>query len=221
MYDYAILMLSDREEMFMDIFENEDIVASINMTDETMAEENLKKLQAREEELQEKEIEDIFDRIMSLKVFRFMWLFYKKNKDKLLYLFFGGCTTLVNLGITYFFWYALGWEKIYVGKFALGTFAGNLIGIVAAILFAYVTNKKYVFVSKTNGMNELLSEFFRFVGGRVSTLIIELGGVQLAAILFPNSGTLLFIAKLVTQILVVIINYFISKFLVFRGNKEE
>lgn len=221
MYDYAILMLSDREEMFMDIFENEDIVASINMTDETMAEESLKKLQAREEELQEKEIEDIFDRIMSLKVFRFMWLFYKKNKDKLLYLFFGGCTTLVNLGITYFFWYALGWEKIYVGKFALGTFAGNLIGIVAAILFAYVTNKKYVFVSKTNGMNELLSEFFRFVGGRVSTLIIELGGVQLAAILFPNSGTLLFIAKLVTQILVVIINYFISKFLVFRGNKEE
>lgn len=221
MYDYAILMLSDREEMFMDIFENEDIVASINMTDETMAEESLKKLQAREEELQEKEIEDIFDRIMSLKVFRFMWLFYKKNKDKLLYLFFGGCTTLVNLGITYFFWYALGWEKIYVGKFALGTFAGNLIGIVAAILFAYVTNKKYVFVSKTNGMNELLSEFFRFVGGRVSTLIIELGGVQLAAILFPDSGTLLFIAKLVTQILVVIINYFISKFLVFRGNKEE
>lgn len=205
----------------MDIFENEDIVASINMTDETMAEESLKKLQAREEELQEKEIEDIFDRIMSLKVFRFMWLFYKKNKDKLLYLFFGGCTTLVNLGITYFFWYALGWEKIYVGKFALGTFAGNLIGIVAAILFAYVTNKKYVFVSKTNGMNELLSEFFRFVGGRVSTLIIELGGVQLAAILFPNSGTLLFVAKLVTQILVVIINYFISKFLVFRGNKEE
>lgn len=57
-YDYAILMLSDREEMlqmFTDIFENEDIVASLNMTYETMAEESLKKLQAREEELQEKE----------------------------------------------------------------------------------------------------------------------------------------------------------------------
>ena len=172
------------------------------------------------EKKQEMEINDIFDRIVSLKPFRFMWPFYKKNKDKLLYLFFGGCTTLVNLVLTYFFWYALGWEKMYVGKFAMGTFAGNLIGIVAAILFAYVTNKKYVFESKTNGFRELFAEFFRFAGGRVSTLIIELGGVQLAAILFPDSGTLLFIAKLVTQVLVVIINYFISKFFVFKGTKE-
>lgn len=173
-----------------------------------------------EEKKQEMEIRDIFDRIMSFRPFRFMWPFYKRNKDKLLYLFFGGCTTLVNLVTTYFLWYGLGWEKFYVDKFAMGTFAGNLIGIVTSILFAYVTNKNYVFSSKTNGMRELLSEFFRFVGGRISTLLIELGGVQLAVILFPDSGTMLFGAKLLTQILVIIINYFISKFLVFKGAKE-
>ncbi len=168
----------------------------------------------------EPEITDIFDRIMNWKLLRFMWPFYKKNKDKLLYLFFGGCTTLVNLVITYGLWYGLKWEQWYVGKFALGTFLGNLIGIVSAILFAYVTNKKFVFASKTTGMKELLVEFIKFVGGRVSTLIIELGGVQLAVILFPDSNTLLFVAKLLTQVLGIIINYFISKLFVCKGTKE-
>lgn len=168
----------------------------------------------------EPEITDIFDRIMNWKLLRFMWPFYKKNKDKLLYLFFGGCTTLVNLVITYGLWYGLKWEQWYAGKFALGTFLGNLIGIVSAILFAYVTNKKFVFASKTTGMKELLVEFIKFIGGRVSTLIIELGGVQLAVILFPDSNTLLFVAKLLTQVLVIIINYFISKLFVFKGTKE-
>ena len=67
----------------------------------------------------EPEITDIFDRIMNWKLLRFMWPFYKKNKDKLLYLFFGGCTTLVNLVITYGLWYGLKWEQWYAGKFAL------------------------------------------------------------------------------------------------------
>ena len=61
----------------------------------------------------EPEITDIFDRIMNWKLLRFMWPFYKKNKDKLLYLFFGGCTTLVNLVITYGLWYGLKWEQWY------------------------------------------------------------------------------------------------------------
>ncbi len=172
-------------------------------------------------EKQEMEIHDIFDRIVSWKPFRFMWPFYQKYKDKLLYLFFGACTTLVNLVLTWFFWYALGWAGIYAGGFALGTFAGNLIGIIAAVIFAYVTNKKYVFLSKTEGIRELMAEFLRFAGGRVSTMVIELGGVQLAAVLVPGSDTFLFAAKLITQVLVIIINYFISRFFVFRGTKEN
>ena len=51
-------------------------------------------------------------------------------------------------------------------------------------------------------------------------MIIELGGVQLVRILFPDSNTLLFVAKLLTQVLVIIINYFISKLFVFMGTKE-
>lgn len=154
----------------------------------------------------------------------FLWSFYKKNRATLLYLFFGACTTVVNLGVSAFLWYVLGWEKIRwqtpFGRFSAGTFFGNVISIMAAILFAYITNKFYVFESKTYGVKQLLAEFAKFLGGRLSTMAIELGGVQLAVLFLPEDGFWLFGAKLVTQIIVIVANYFISKFLVFRGGKE-
>ena len=167
---------------------------------------------------------DIFDRIMYLKIFRFLWPFYKKNKAALLYLFFGACTTAVNLGVSALFWYVFGWQNVKwqtpFGVFSAGTFFGNVISIFLAIVFAYVTNKIYVFESETHGMKEMFAEFARFLGGRISTMVIELGGVQLAVWLWPDNGTLLFVAKLITQVLVIVINYFISKFLVFKGQKS-
>lgn len=154
------------------------------------------------------EAHDIFDRIMRLRLFRFMWPFYKKNKDKLLYLFFGALTTLVNL-VVFFLLTEYPWQ--------LNVTLGNVISIIVAILFAYVTNKIWVFRSKTDSAGELLSEFCRFVGGRLSTMAIEVGGVYLIfnVMGFPKMG-----AKLITQVIVIIGNYFISKFLVFRGDKE-
>ncbi len=179
----------------------------------------------QDENREEDEIRDIFDRIMSWRMFRLFLPFYKKNKGALLYVFFGGCTTLVNLVVSALLWYVLGWEKIHCrtpfGDFAVGTFLGNAISIIAAIVFAYITNKIYVFESKTHGSRELIAEFLRFVGGRISTMVIELGGVQLGILFLPDTGVYLFIVKLLTQIFVVVINYFISKFLVFRGKKEE
>lgn len=161
-----------------------------------------------EENRQEMEAHDIFDRIMRLRLFRFMWPFYKKNKDKLLYLFFGALTTLVNL-VVFFLLTEYPWQ--------LNVTLGNVISIIVAILFAYVTNKIWVFRSKTDSAGELLSEFCRFVGGRLSTMAIEVGGVYLIfnVMGFPKMG-----AKLITQVIVIIGNYFISKFLVFRGDKE-
>lgn len=163
-------------------------------------------LKGKKEELQ---IDDIFDRIMSLRVFRFLWPFYKKNKDKLLYLFFGALTTLVNLVVFYVLT-----EK----PWKINVTVGNVISVIAAILFAYVTNKIWVFCSRTNGAKELFSEFCRFVGGRLSTMFIEVGGVYLIfnVMGYPKMG-----AKLLTQVIVIIGNYFISKFLVFRGDKKD
>ncbi len=161
------------------------------------------------ENKQELEVQDIFDRIMSLRMFRFMWPFYKKNKDKLLYLFFGALTTLVNL-VVFFVLTEYPWQ--------INVTVGNVISVMAAILFAYVTNKIWVFQSKTKGAGELFSEFCRFVGGRLSTMVIEVGGVYL---IYNIMGYSKMGAKLITQVIVIIGNYFISKFLVFRGNKAD
>lgn len=160
----------------------------------------------KEEEWQ---IDDMFDRIMSFRLFRCLWPFYRKNKDKLLYLFFGALTTLVNLVVFY---------VLTEHPWQIDVTAGNVISVIAAILFAYVTNKIWVFCSKTNGAGELLSEFCRFVGGRLSTMVIEVGGVYLIfnVMGYPKMG-----AKLLTQVIVIIGNYFISKFLVFRGEQKN
>ena len=94
----------------------------------------------------------------------------------------------------------------------------NVISIVLSILFAYVTNKLFVFHSKTNSFKELLYEMGKFIGARIATLVIEVGGVWLAVSVIGQDKM---IGKLETQVLVVIGNYFISKFLVFTGNKED
>lgn len=155
------------------------------------------------------ELNDIFDRIMRLPGLRIMWPFYRKFKDKLLYLFFGGLTTLVNL-VAFYLLTEKPWQ--------IDVTVGNVISIILAILFAYVTNKIWVFNSKTEGAKELFAEFARFVGGRMSTMIIEVGGVFLV---FNVMGQPKMLAKLITQVIVIIGNYFISKFLVFRGGEDK
>lgn len=124
------------------------------------------------------------------------------------YLFIGGCTTLVNL-ISF---------AIFCDVMGMDVTLGNVLSIILAILFAYITNKIFVFSSRTNGIKEMLSEFCRFVGGRLSTMAIEVGGVYL---IHNMMGQPKMAAKLVTQILVIIGNYFISKFFVFRNRQGE
>lgn len=124
------------------------------------------------------------------------------------YLFIGGCTTLVNL-ISF---------AIFCDVMGMDVTLGNVLSIILAILFAYITNKIFVFSSRTNGIKEMFSEFCRFVGGRLSTMAIEVGGVYL---IHNMMGQPKMAAKLVTQILVIIGNYFISKFFVFRNRQGE
>ncbi|MCH5266527.1 MAG: GtrA family protein [Lachnospiraceae bacterium] len=123
------------------------------------------------------------------------------------YLVVGGCTTLVNL-VAF---------AIFCDVFGMDVTLGNVLSIIIAILFAYVANKIFVFSSKTNGFKEMFFEFCRFVGGRLSTMAIEVGGVYL---IYNIMGQPKMLAKLATQVLVIIGNYFISKFLVFRGSEK-
>ncbi len=128
------------------------------------------------------------------------------------YIFIGGCTTLVNLAV---FWVLCNLTPM--GQSDAGITVANIISVAVSILFAYVTNKIFVFGSKTNSFLELALEMTKFIGARLSTMVIEVGGVWLTVTVLGQNEM---IGKLETQVLVIVGNYFISKFFVFK-NREK
>lgn len=129
------------------------------------------------------------------------------NSEGMRYLFIGGCTTMVNLVV-----YAVLCRVVH-----LNVNISNIISVSVSILFAYITNKLIVFRSHCSSLSELAAECARFIGARLATMAIEVGGVfVLYEILHQNE----MVAKLATQVLVVIGNYFISRFLVFKDRNK-
>ena len=119
------------------------------------------------------------------------------------YVFFGGCTTLVNLASFYI-----------LRKAGAGLNTANIISIILAILFAYVVNSRFVFEDHPVDLKGHLAAFFRFIGARALTMIIEVGGVWL---LVGQMGMQDMIGKTATQVLVLILNYVFSRFFVFKN----
>lgn len=128
------------------------------------------------------------------------------RNDVVRYVFFGGCTTLVNLVSFYV-----------LRKAGLQLTVANVISIVAAILFAYVVNSKYVFQDKCDSLKAHIQPFCKFIGARLVTMIIEVGGVWL---LVSVMGMGDMIGKFLTQFIVLILNYIFSKFFVFTTGKK-
>lgn len=127
----------------------------------------------------------------------------EKYWDILSYLFFGGLTTVVNY-------------LVYLPCYNLLHFSAsisNVIAWVVAVAFAYLTNKPFVFESHDWSWKTVGPELAKFVGCRVGSGLLE------TAIIFVTVDCLLWngnIWKLVTSVLVVILNYVASKLLVFR-----
>ena len=137
-----------------------------------------------------------------------------KYREQLLYLIFGGLTTAVDWGVSFVLYYVWG-AAIEETVFLIH--AANLIAWAAAVLFAYVTNRIWVFESKRRGFLPILGEFVSFAGGRVLTLLLQ---ELMFVIFFHWLGISEFIVKAIAAVLVVISNYFISKLLVFRNKKN-
>ena len=135
-------------------------------------------------------------------------LFKIINTPAMRYLIAGGATTLVNLVVFTFLCRVINVEVN----------LSNIISVFCAIIFAYIVNKIYVFNSKCPSAKSLWTEFIKFVGARGFTMIIEVGGVFL---LYNIIGQNELIAKIETQVIVLILNYIISKFLVFNKNTRE
>ena len=150
---------------------------------------------------------DIFDRIMSLPGLCHFYDLYARYKSVLLYIFFGGLTTVVSIGS---FVICDSWLDI-------NTLIANVISWICAVSFAYATNRVWVFQSCAKG-KEILSEALSFFSGRLATLGIEEAMLLiLVTMLHFNSLAV----KVIAQFVVLVLNYFISKLLVFRNHRAS
>ena len=127
------------------------------------------------------------------------------------YAFFGGLTTLVNMAA-----YFLLAHFTPLGATEELQAVANTIAVFISIVFAFVTNSKFVFESEAEGFRSHFYEFVKFTGARLSTLAIDVGGVYLFVKVWHMNDM---IVKLVLQFVVIVLNYFFSKFLVFVKKK--
>ncbi len=129
------------------------------------------------------------------------------TKEVMLYIAFGLFTTVVNLGSFYVLNTLLHVDEN----------ISNFVAILLAVLFAYITNKDLVFHSKAEGAGEKLAEFLKFMLGRAFTMVLEfVGGLILFKTAIPA-----IISKCFITVIVIILNFFISKFFAFKTEKEK
>ena len=133
---------------------------------------------------------------------------YEKYKDIIPYAFFGVCTTLVNTVVYWVFAHPLG----------LPTTPSTIIAWVAAVLFAYLTNRKWVFHSEARTAKEITKEIITFFSCRLATGVVDwLCMFLFVDILHFNDVVVKFLAN----VLVIVLNYIASKLLIFKKRKKQ
>lgn len=130
-------------------------------------------------------------------------MIFKKHKETILYLFFGAFTTLVNI-VSYLFF-----TRVILFNFMVA----NALAWILAVLFAYVTNKFFVFESRRVELKFLFKEFLSFVSFRLLSGIIEMFIMYVMIdLLFVNDV----ITKVFSNTIIIILNYLFSKQLIFK-----
>ena len=129
---------------------------------------------------------------------------FMKYKEVISYLIFGVLTTVVNF-VVYF---------ACTDGLHINYLAATAVSWVAAVLFAYVTNRKWVFESKVRGFMPILREMAVFVGCRVFSGVMDMGIMFISVDMIGISDR---IAKFITQVAVVVLNYIFSKIIIFRN----
>lgn len=124
-----------------------------------------------------------------------------------IYLVFGGLATIVNFA------------SFFIAKDIVhfDLIVSNTISWLAAVLFAFVTNKLWVFHSKTETPAELAVEFGKFIFYRILSYVLDMGAMLLLINVLHVGD---FWSKLITQILVVVANYVFSKLFIFKNKSE-
>lgn len=126
-----------------------------------------------------------------------------KHKDILLYIIFGVLTTVINI-ITYFLTYNI---------LSIPNIPSTIIAWVVSVIFAFLTNKKYVFESTDWNKNTLIKEGWKFTSCRIGTGVLELIIMYVFVDLLKYNGL---VFKVLTNVIVIILNYIASKLIIFK-----
>lgn len=151
---------------------------------------------------------------------------FEKYKELISYVFFGVLATVVNL-VSFKVFDAILGENLYL--------ITNVVSWLITVIFAYFTNKLWVFESKSWKAEVVVKELIGFFGARIFSLVVEEAGLWLMIDLmkmskiswdifsFNLNGNM--IAKIIMQVVVVILNYVFSKLVIFKhkndGNKQN
>ena len=164
----------------------------------------------------------------------FIKKYYTKYEEIIKYLFWGVMTTVVNFATFYLLIMCFGSvdgscnalfndfgklgdiiakiEKSFVGNVC------NITAVIVSILFAYVTNRHFVFKDKANGRKAVIKEMSSFFACRVFTMVVD-------SLIYWCGCTVLkvmaFAVKMFSQVVITILNYVFSKLIVFKKKKEE
>ena len=125
------------------------------------------------------------------------------SKEVIYYGIFGILTTLINIVVS----------AILEGSLHVEGNIASTIGILLAVLFAYITNRTLVFHSTATTSAEKWKEFGRFLLGRAATMVFEIVGVF---VFYTLLQTPFLLTKIVITVIVIILNFFISKFFAFK-----
>lgn len=128
---------------------------------------------------------------------------WNKYKDLIPYGIFGVLTTVVNIAV-----YALCARKL-----NMSTITSTVTAWVIAVLFAYVTNRKWVFHSKATGAKAIVTEIVSFFACRLLTGVLDVGIMKLFVDMLHFNDVII---KALSNILVIILNYVASKLVIFR-----
>lgn len=133
------------------------------------------------------------------------WLNEKmeQHKEIIRYIIFGAMTTVVNFAVFYFIDTILG----------ISYLIANAISIAVSILFAFFTNKWFVFQTKSETFGEWFREFMLFLSLRMGTSVFDMLSMWLLVQFASMDSNL---AKLLTQFIVVALNYVFSKLFIFK-----
>ena len=135
----------------------------------------------------------------------------KKYRELIVYVIFGGLTTVVDFGS----------YTVLSKLFNVNDSVSNIISWLAAVIFAFITNKLFVFESKGKGAGKLLYEFGTFFAARAFTGVVYTGGFALMTGVWGVND---YLSKALLSVFNIVVNYIFSKLVTFRkksGKKNE